>query len=264
MDLPVIGAHCALPSCNELDLLPIQCLCDNMYCRKHIFPESHDCTSLVTIDQDVQSRNKDRSGRCSFTKCNRQNLSSFGSTSNNIGNSAECTGCSFSFCAVCVSESSLGDLPLSSQLCYSHRFPSAHSCPGVADGQPSDRTDTARELLLKNFSASKTVPSVQKPRILTTKDPKKLAQIQKVELMKMRQKAQPGDPKTGSSSIPIPERHYILAKSDAENDSFRPFWFIKVCFLDACSQRAPLKHNIGRSQLAWGEHLICFRIVLGS
>lgn len=228
MDLPVIGAHCALPSCNELDLLPIQCLCDNMYCRKHIFPESHDCTSLVTIDQDVQSRNKDRSGRCSFTKCNRQNLSSFGSTSNNIGNSAECTGCSFSFCAVCVSESSLGDLPLSSQLCYSHRFPSAHSCPGVADGQPSDRTDTARELLLKNFSASKIVPSVQKPRILTTKDPKKLAQIQKVELMKMRQKAQPGDPKTGSSSIPIPERHYILAKSDAENDSFRPFWFIKV------------------------------------
>lgn len=134
----------------------------------------------------------------------------------------------------------------------------------MADDQPSDRTQTARELFLKNFSASKNAPSVQKPRISTTKDPKKLAQIQKVELMKMRQKAQPGDPKTGSSLIPIPERHYILAKSDAENDSFRPFWFIKVCFLVVVFAEAPLKHYIGRSQLAWGEHLICFRIVLGS
>ncbi|KAH8829696.1 hypothetical protein DL96DRAFT_1708816 [Flagelloscypha sp. PMI_526] len=44
MDLPQIGEHCALPQCNVLDFLPIQCpSCNAIFCRHHISMDSHSC-----------------------------------------------------------------------------------------------------------------------------------------------------------------------------------------------------------------------------
>ncbi|KAJ2958113.1 hypothetical protein NUW54_g14554 [Trametes sanguinea] len=45
-----IGAHCALPSCNLNDFLPIRCKCDKLFCRDHIAPDAHRCPLLVRSD----------------------------------------------------------------------------------------------------------------------------------------------------------------------------------------------------------------------
>lgn len=59
-------------------------------------------------------------------------------------------------------------------------------------------------------------------------DPVKLAQYRKVELMKMRHKAAPGDAKDKSTSPPQDQR--INIQLDIDEPLRKVFWFRKVCF----------------------------------
>ena len=76
-------------------------------------------------------------------------------------------------------------------------------------------------------AASSSTPSVPvKKKPLTSSNPKKAAQIRQVELMKMRHRAQPADPKDKDKNVPIGEKLYV--KVSAENKDEKLFWFQKV------------------------------------
>ena len=46
MELPDIGKHCGLQSCNSLDFLPISCnLCKGVFCKVHASYDGHRCPS---------------------------------------------------------------------------------------------------------------------------------------------------------------------------------------------------------------------------
>jgi hypothetical protein len=59
-------------------------------------------------------------------------------------------------------------------------------------------------------------------------DPKKLAQFQKVQLMKMRHRAEPGDPKEGATSVPLDQRLHVMVKTDVDPVQEKTLWFRKV------------------------------------
>ncbi len=103
MDLPVIGAHCSLPTCKDLDLLPIRCRCDNLFCRHHILPENHDCAVDLNPAAGVPF---EKLKRCAAEKCNKPSLESFiGSPSDEIGRSpATCPHCRKAFCVRLVDD----------------------------------------------------------------------------------------------------------------------------------------------------------------
>ena len=103
----------------------------------------------------------------------------------------------------------------------SHRHASEHLCSSLTIEKPV-QNEVARAVLVKNFSSTE---STSKPIPIrpssTTKNPAKLAQIKKVELMKMKHQAVPGDPKASSSKLE--ERLYIRVFVDGSSNS-KVFW----------------------------------------
>merc|ERR1712018_63614 len=96
MELPHLGAHCALTSCNRLDYLPVKCeLCSKTFCSEHGYaPTSHSCTEQhkikdVTVNvcdkcnkrvDNVTShdcKKQKRKFRCAANKCKTRILVPF-------------------------------------------------------------------------------------------------------------------------------------------------------------------------------------------
>ncbi|EIM90521.1 uncharacterized protein STEHIDRAFT_51503 [Stereum hirsutum FP-91666 SS1] len=209
MDLPLIGAHCSLSSCNELDLLPIRCLCDKQYCRKHFLPDDHACPINLTATPQPAL---DKLQRCASVNCKKPSLEAFVRSSDTNRVPALCPRCNLAYCA-------------------SHREPSSHSCPVPLIENPA-KNEAAHALLTKHFqvagrtgssSASNTAPK-KRPT-----DPKKLAQLQKIELMQMRHRAVPGDPKDKPDTILIDQRLHVKIKDEVDaKGKDRVFWFRKT------------------------------------
>jgi hypothetical protein len=114
---------------------------------------------------------------------------------------------------------------------FSHRHPDAHSCC-VQELSAKPKHAEARELLSKHFPASSKSRTLTPlvPKVPT--DPKKFAQYQKIELMKMRHRATPGNPQDRTSSPPIDQRLHVNVTVDPEvsgaGEKERSFWFRKV------------------------------------
>ncbi|KAH7908023.1 hypothetical protein BJ138DRAFT_1091910 [Hygrophoropsis aurantiaca] len=217
MDLNPIGKHCALSSCNELDFLPIRCRCDRVFCRFHALPDNHDCTIAAKF-VDNQHTFEEKLQRCAFQDCNKPSLHSIvrDKASNEQQTSASyesCPGCRFSFCA-------------------DHRYPESHSCSGAQafEVDAKSKNATARSLLARHFGTPlhSSLPVARKAAKPST-DPKKIAQLQKVTLMKMRHHAQPGDPKDRTSSVAIDQRLHVAVTTDTKGKTGeeRIFWFRK-------------------------------------
>ncbi|KAH7921495.1 hypothetical protein BV22DRAFT_1096427 [Leucogyrophana mollusca] len=218
MDLNPVGTHCSLASCNALDFLPIRCRCDYVFCRFHILPSNHECTAETKqLDPDHRPTFEQKLQRCGLHGCNKPSLDAAVSakTSDEERSSASCARCQLSFCV-------------------DHRYPEAHSCSGSLDSEPVEKNGAARVLLAKHFTNSSYTsplpPTVVHKSARPPTDPKKLAQLQKVALMKMRHRAQPGDPKDKSTSVAVEQRLHITAKTDVTGISGeeRIFWFRKA------------------------------------
>lgn len=100
LGLPAIGAHCALPSCNLNDFLPIRCKCGQLYCTDHIPPHLHHCplqhsTTLSTARPALNVQ------RCAAQDCTKPSLESFIANPSDTTNRspAVCSGCTQAFCA---------------------------------------------------------------------------------------------------------------------------------------------------------------------
>jgi hypothetical protein len=102
MDLPPIGAHCSLPSCRKLDLLPIRCRCDNQFCKDHIFPDAHQCpVDPSALRDDASPAALQKLQRCALASCTKPSLDAYvgGSAGEENRTSALCPRCSLAYCA---------------------------------------------------------------------------------------------------------------------------------------------------------------------
>ena len=114
----------------------------------------------------------------------------------------------------------------------SHRHSSDHACSMVPPASsPSQKNPEAHELLSKHFptkpSSSTANPLSPAPRQPT--DPKKIARLRAVELMKMRHHALPADPKDKTSSIPPTQRlHLKVIALNTTPPTEQIFWIRKV------------------------------------
>jgi len=216
MDLPPIGAHCSLPSCRELDLLPIRCRCDNQFCKVHIFPDAHQCPVDPSQALRDASPELQRLQRCALASCNKPSLDAFvGDLAGEQGRtSALCPRCTLAYCA-------------------SHRDASQHACP-VPEPLAPPKNEAAHALLAKHFSGvSASTSSYNKAASAPTRkvptDPKKLAQFQKVEFMKMRHRAVPVDPRDKPGSIGIDQRLHVRVSCEGDPEAAQKiFWFRKT------------------------------------
>ncbi|KAI0693897.1 hypothetical protein BC835DRAFT_1275376 [Cytidiella melzeri] len=219
MDLPAIGAHCALDTCNVNDFLPLRCRCDRLFCKDHIVPETHCCTLLETEDRPSSSTPERPLQRCAAARCNKPSLEAFVTDiANTKGRTpAVCERCKQAFCA-------------------SHRTPVSHTCTAPDSAQQPPRNEVAKAILAQIFpakstssptsaSSSSSVPAKRKPT--TSTNPSKAAQIRQVELMKMRHRAQPADPKDKNKKIPIGERLHVRVSAD-DKPQEQLFWFQKT------------------------------------
>ncbi|KAH9967931.1 hypothetical protein BC827DRAFT_1258134 [Russula dissimulans] len=215
MDLPLIGAHCSLSSCRKLDLLPIRCRCDKQFCKDHIFPDAHQCPVDPSQALKDASPALQKLQRCAFATCTKPSLDAY------VGDSAGEQGRAFALCPRCTLA-----------YCASHRDASQHACP-VPEPVASPKNEAAHALLAKHFSSTSTTSSNKRPasapkRVVPT-DPKKLAQFQKVEFMKMRHRAVPIDPRDKPSSIGIDQRLHIRVSYEGDPDAVQKiFWFRKT------------------------------------
>ncbi|KAF8311554.1 hypothetical protein DL93DRAFT_2229495 [Clavulina sp. PMI_390] len=233
MDLDV-GRHCSVPACNVNDLLPIKCLrCSSHFCREHFGIDRHEC--VATPDASMLENQKptewDNRAVCAFDTCKKPSLASAldasGSKSDLAVNDALCPKCQKAFCAT-------------------HRYPDEHNCtgppPSVVEDAESSSTSAqlaaAKALLAKNFpgagkskdskaSSSKPSTSSSKPKA-PPKDPAKAAKFKAVELIKMRHKASPGDPKDAKIAVAQDRRLHIYVSNESVPDSPSTLlWFRK-------------------------------------
>ncbi|KAI0747720.1 hypothetical protein C8Q80DRAFT_1168216 [Daedaleopsis nitida] len=213
-EIPSIGTQCSLPSCNLNDFLPIRCRCQNLYCADHIAPDVHDCSLLEQTAQSPATPAL-KLQRCAVQSCNKPSLESFIANPSDTSNRspAVCSGCQQAFCA-------------------QHREPLAHSCapPPLDTSSPvPEKNAAAKALLVKHFGTT-TAPTAARPSSTsaTKPNPKKEAQQRQVAVMKMRHKAQPGDPKDTPASVPVDQRLHLRVSQAAVSTSERIFWFRKT------------------------------------
>jgi len=202
MSLFDIGAQCSHASCKEIDFLPILCRCQSYFCRLHSSADAHDCTYTKPPESIPLPAASSTLRRCAVDKCTKPSLEAFIASDADGRTPARCI-CQATFCA-------------------EHRHPKSHSCQIQPAAAP--KNEAARALLARNFpstSKTKTTSAPRAPKIPT--DPVKLAQFRKIELMKMRHRAVPVDPKL--ATLPQDDRLHI--KVAREDNTEKVFWVRK-------------------------------------
>ena len=89
-ELPDLGHHCTLSSCQTLDFLPIKCdLCCLKFCKEHFTYDSHNCTKYSELSKIEASCNLSPIPLyvCSFETCKTKELISI-----------SCQQCKLNFC----------------------------------------------------------------------------------------------------------------------------------------------------------------------
>ncbi|KAF9475318.1 hypothetical protein BDN70DRAFT_883851 [Pholiota conissans] len=187
MDLPQIGAHCAQHNCNALDFLPITCHCAKAFCSQHFPADQHACPLLnANVKSDLPVFS-DQLPRCALNDCDKLCLRISGES---------CAACHKSFCV-------------------DHRHPDTHQCPSVV-------------IKTEEFKSKASLYTTKPFKLATRKPPTdsaKLAQWQKMEVMKMRHRASPADPKDKSASLPPDQRLHVRLMVDEKEHIF---WFRKT------------------------------------
>ncbi|KAG2147368.1 hypothetical protein BD769DRAFT_1597354 [Suillus cothurnatus] len=214
MEPDAVGLHCDLMSCHEVDFLPIKCHCNKVFCRYHISPDKHTCASLDHDEPTEGCTPVVKRQRCALGDCEKPSLGSAISQDANVEtkptSSMTCPKCILSFC-------------------IDHRHPDLHSCTGLQK-QESDEKKDARDILARHFSNPPLhTPLAIRSTVKPPTDTKKLAQIQKVTLMKMRHSATAGDPRDKPSTIAINERLHVKARLEVTGMPVqeRVLWFRK-------------------------------------
>ncbi|CAH0591554.1 unnamed protein product [Chrysodeixis includens] len=75
MEFPTLGEHCQYQDCNQIDFLPIQCKCGQVFCRQHYNEHSlsGEC-KLAPEPKEVNLKHDDQIFRCSEKGCKKGDL----------------------------------------------------------------------------------------------------------------------------------------------------------------------------------------------
>ncbi len=108
-----------------------------------------------------------------------------------------------------------------------HRHPKSHVCsPPLVQEEPKNKA--ALKLLEKHFPSTNAAPlSSRRTMAKIPTDPAKLAKYHKVEMMKLRHHAKPGDPSKSNGDVPVGDRLHVKVSVDTSTDE-KALWFIKV------------------------------------
>ncbi|KAJ4488266.1 hypothetical protein J3R30DRAFT_3279606 [Lentinula aciculospora] len=193
-----VGNRCFM--CSQIDFLSTSCpSCHNKFCKDHIQATAHSCLAAHHNDSALESFTKLQ--RCASNGCKNPSLNA----SSTLSGMPTCATCQGSFCA-------------------KHREPASHNCSSKGGAAEPVRNEAARALLAKNFTSSKSVVKRRTPAYPT--DPAKLAQFRKFELMKLRQRASPLDPRNQKSEMPVDKRRFFKANLDGKPS--QDLWIEKV------------------------------------
>eukprot|EP00051_Salpingoeca_urceolata_P008533 m.106827 g.106827 ORF g.106827 m.106827 type:complete len:271 (-) comp15804_c0_seq1:136-948(-) len=175
MELPHLGAQCSMPSCKQLDFLPVKCsACQKSFCAKHGSRTSHGCSASSTVRAPTDA------GVVNPTPCE--------------------DGC----CAPdCSQPAATTCIKCNIRVCVSHRHPPAHACGSVvADNQAKKERVAAVAQAKQHYTeAVQAAKAKRASKPLSAKAQKMAA---KVALMKIKGKA------IGDKSIPQDKRLYLL------------------------------------------------------
>lgn len=202
IDLEELGAQCALESCNERDFLPIQCSCLKLFCRFHISPDSHGCAAARQPATTKSQPGLVTRPKCAFPGCNKPSLIISPPMTDQADSGEERAAAAWS------------------SFCVDHRHEKSSLLSGTSDGDNHVPVqDLARHLPVHSSCTPVAVRSAKLPT-----DPAKLAHLQKVNMMKMRHKAVPGDPKD-KGSIPVGQRLHVNVRYEADGSKESILWF---------------------------------------
>ncbi|KIY69598.1 hypothetical protein CYLTODRAFT_372403 [Cylindrobasidium torrendii FP15055 ss-10] len=201
-----VGRQCNQSNCHQVDFLPIRCSCTAYFCRDHITPDAHECPTHVSSNTSSPSGAQPLD-RCSLEHCEKPSLGAF--AAEEAKKDALCTRCRLAFCA-------------------EHRYPDVHACTPSSGSEHTRENSKARALLTKHFGVgtAKTATSSSTPSASSSTSPKSV-QVKKVEMMKMRHKAVPADPKDKPASVPAATRLHVRVRVEDGEDE-RIFWLKKT------------------------------------
>uniref|UniRef100_V5I0M0 AN1-type domain-containing protein n=1 Tax=Ixodes ricinus TaxID=34613 RepID=V5I0M0_IXORI len=168
-ELPQLGKHCHVESCNRLDFLPFECAhCKKIFCSDHRTSDAHVCDQIEThvlTDSQAKSSKTGTLFGCTFGDCKQKELMP-----------VVCTLCSDNFCV-------------------HHRHAQDHKCKYLAS--PSEHMPLTTQVVQKILESKK--PSEKPASTRANISPT----AQKVKLMRMKMHA------AGEKSIPLVDRVYF-------------------------------------------------------
>uniref|UniRef100_A0A0K0EQ37 AN1-type domain-containing protein n=1 Tax=Strongyloides stercoralis TaxID=6248 RepID=A0A0K0EQ37_STRER len=212
-ELPDLGRHCSLSSCNQLDYTPFLCnSCEKFYCGKHRF--IHGCSNedRQISDEDAK-KNPMKIFLCSAENCNNKEVLRI-----------ECTYCQLNFC-------------------LNHKNPEGHHCkcmPIVKEKEtllPQAVIDRINQDEKEKKKVDDSKISNKKIKILTEKERLKL---EKIETMKLKMR---------NSKIGIPEGEKFVVFLTTPDQKIRGAvvsknWMFGRCIDEFIKQNPDIKIDI--------------------
>ncbi|ORX52013.1 hypothetical protein DM01DRAFT_1337001 [Hesseltinella vesiculosa] len=246
MELPQLGKHCTLSSCQSLDFLPVACpFCREVYCGDHRLPATHGCIQWNNYDKKVttcpecqqlvfnEHQSQDETLKAHQASQCRLHLYPSSASSKTKPCSCQVQGCHDldphigpAHCNGCGRD-----------YCLRHRYPAVHDCASLKVDVKDQRRAQAQEKLAKTFTPTFTASS---PPIKMTK--KTSVTNPKIELMKIKAKAK------GLGSVPMASRLYVHVQFPNESrQSTQPMYLDKYNragkTLDLLTDYAHIKNN---------------------
>lgn len=73
MELPSFDKHCSHKDCKQLDFLPLQCKCKQLFCSEHFAPHREECCETAANITDCKSKIESLF-KCSVDGCKNTSL----------------------------------------------------------------------------------------------------------------------------------------------------------------------------------------------
>lgn len=168
-ELPQLGKHCHVESCNRLDFLPFECVhCKNTFCSDHRTSDAHVCDQVqahILSDKEAKCSRTGTLFGCTFSECTQKELTPIA-------------------CGLCAAN-----------FCVRHRHAQDHKCKCL---QPvSEHMPLTTKVVQKILESKKPVEKIMSSKASISPT------AQKVKLMKMKMHA------AGEKTIPLADRVYF-------------------------------------------------------
>ncbi|KAL0269894.1 UNVERIFIED_CONTAM: hypothetical protein PYX00_007476 [Menopon gallinae] len=179
MEFPDLGKNCAWPPCKELDFLPLTCVhCNSVFCKNHINTDKHECPKAGCENTDHAPI---QTFICMYDECKSSSAVEM-------------------ICPKCKNH-----------FCLEHRY---HNCfnPSETDIQAKKLIwDAAKQQYTQSINEVNKI--VNEGLKKSMQNPKKQEAAQKINLMRLKTKAQ------GPNNVPTASRVYfsIIIMKDADN-----------------------------------------------